>query len=158
MLSCLDCHDCGRPPTVVPIGSVTHNRGPHTQRLHLTTELSGHAGVCRPSPSPFIMFHRNDAACSSTSTVLHATIVLSDYLVVRRNATASCSLCCSTGCHCSMESTRVLQVVSCSTSTLTSKHLALQLLCQPFTYVNIVQKIDTPVHLALTYQILNSYR
>lgn len=43
------CDNCGRLPAAVPVGTVTYNRTPYTQRLPLTRELSGDDNACLPT-------------------------------------------------------------------------------------------------------------
>lgn len=73
-----DCHNCGRPLAAVPMGAVTHNRIPHTQRLSLTDKLSGCAGTCQQPRSLSLHCVAADmlpAACTSKSTALHVVVL-----------------------------------------------------------------------------------
>lgn len=55
MLSPPDCLDCVQLPIAVPVGTASHNRRPHVQRLSFATELSGFAGDCQLQQKPCYM-------------------------------------------------------------------------------------------------------
>lgn len=66
--------DITTAPAAGPVGTVTHNKTPHTRRLSLAAEFWGYADASQLSLFLFIVSRRCGAARFSTPTVLHAVL------------------------------------------------------------------------------------